>query len=1172
MSGGDLERAGDADWFKVSLVAGTTYNFFDLATGQGDEYNSDGTVAAYGWQNLFPLRVNLYDASGNPEEGPSYPNGSASQNFGVFTPPSSGTYFVGVSSRDNNIPTQYGVGVSLAASDPPGETPIILQPSTTNSDESWLNGGPDDAIAQPTSGYIQIGQIGSTDTAAALKFNLSDLPTEAASAYIELYCPAITGNYDGIVVGAPLQNWSTTSPLSGDQNIAFLNVMPVPDQVGWYKIDITQLYNEWKSGAAENNGISLFASNYYSSPEEFYSDAYSNASLRPSLVVYARTPNVITSATSGQTITGDDMDNILDGTLGDDILRGEGGNDVLEAGPGDYIDGGSGSNTVTFATSAAAVSVNLQTNQNTGGWAQGDTIVNVEAVDGSAYDDVLVAGFVSTTLNGGAGNDTLVGGPGDDILTGGSGADTFAIAPGGGHDTITDFTPADGDRIDLSVFSGINSFSQLISLTTLSNGSTTITFDSNSSLVLQGFSQENLVKSDFILNPNAFTADDFTGQNLSDVLWRNTDGSASIWFTSSGGGHTSQDFSGIPAGWTIQGTGDFNGDGKADILWRDAEGDVSEWLSNPGAGFTGFTTPGLGTVATSWTIQGVGDFSGDGFSDILWQNTDGAVSLWFTTPGGGYTSQDFTAPANNATFQAVGDFDGAGKAEILWRAGNGDVSEWLANPGEGFTGLTPVDLGITPLAWTIAGVGDFTGDGLTDILWRNVDGEVSLWLSNRGGGYTADDVGMTPAGWTVQAVGDYNGDGKADILWRDGNGDVSEWLSNPGSGFTGFAPTDLGVVPSSWTIVGDTPPAVTATTSQAVSDFTGQGLSDILWRNSDGTVSIWFTTAGGGHTSQDYGVIPSSWTIQGVGDFNGDRRADILWRNSDGDVSAWLSEPGSGTPAFTTPDLGTVPTSWVIQGVGDFTGAGLSDILWRNADGTVSLWCTTPGGGHTSMDLGVIPSGWSIEGIGDFNGDGKADILWRNSNGDVSEWLSNPGAGFNGFSTPDLGIVPTSWTILGVGDFTGNGLSDILWRNSDGTVSVWFATAGGGHTSEDFGTPGSNLAFQAIGDYSGDGKDDILWRDTTTGDLQEWQANPGAGFTGFAGFTPLDLGVVPTSWSPFGNTPPALQGNASSQAVAHFAQAAAAAGPLGAAPATPTAPPATTIAQPVIAASAHAQV
>jgi len=54
-------------------------------------------------------------------------------------------------------------------------------------------------------------------------------------------------------------------------------------------------------------------------------------------------------------------------------------------------------------------------------------------------------------LNASDGNDLLVGGPGDDLLIGGAGADTFYFASTyDGIDFISDFTPGDGDVLDLS--------------------------------------------------------------------------------------------------------------------------------------------------------------------------------------------------------------------------------------------------------------------------------------------------------------------------------------------------------------------------------------------------------------------------------------------------------------------------------------------------------------------------------------------------------------------------------------------------------------------------------------------------------------------------------------------------------------------------------------------------
>ena len=107
---------------------------------------------------------------------------------------------------------------------------------------------------------------------------------------------------------------------------------------------------------------------------------------------------------------------------------------------------------------------------------------------------------------------------------------------------------------------------------------------------------------------------DFTGERTSDILWRNTDGQAQIWFMS-GGKHSSTLNLGVrPSDWTIAGTGDFNGEGTSDILWRDTDGQAQIWFMS---GKKHSSTVNLGVVTTDWTIAGTGDFNGDGTTDIL---------------------------------------------------------------------------------------------------------------------------------------------------------------------------------------------------------------------------------------------------------------------------------------------------------------------------------------------------------------------------------------------------------------------------------------------------------------------------------------------------------------------------------------------------------------------------
>jgi len=65
----------------------------------------------------------------------------------------------------------------------------------------------------------------------------------------------------------------------------------------------------------------------------------------------------------------------------------------------------------------------------------------------------LILSSGDETAIGGAGNDILYGSDGNDTLTGGGGSDVFKFKVGDtGSDIITDFSLADGDKLDLSSF------------------------------------------------------------------------------------------------------------------------------------------------------------------------------------------------------------------------------------------------------------------------------------------------------------------------------------------------------------------------------------------------------------------------------------------------------------------------------------------------------------------------------------------------------------------------------------------------------------------------------------------------------------------------------------------------------------------------------------------------
>jgi len=286
---------------------------------------------------------------------------------------------------------------------------------------------------------------------------------------------------------------------------------------------------------------------------------------------------------------------------------------------------------------------------------------------------------------------------------------------------------------------------------------------------------------------------------------------------------------------------------------------------------------------------------------------------------------------------------------------------------------------------------DFNGDGMSDLLWRSTGASpttVAMWLMDGGSILSSGTVASVPSTYSITGQRDFDGDGNADLLWRDTSGNLYMWFMN---GIALTASASLGNVPNIWTVMG-------------TADMNGDGIGDLLWQDTAGDVAIWFMNGSQTSSTASLGAVPpaSGWTIAQ------ESTGTIVWQNNSGALALWLVN-GSTVQSST---LGAVPGNWLVQGMGDFNGDGIPDILWRdNTSGTVAIWFLNGSGNvQSTASLGIVPisSTWSIAQTGDYNADGMSDILWTDASGDVAIWFMS---GSTISSTASLGNVGTGWTV-----------------------------------------------------------------------------------------------------------------------------------------------------------------
>jgi hypothetical protein len=243
-------------------------------------------------------------------------------------------------------------------------------------------------------------------------------------------------------------------------------------------------------------------------------------------------------------------------------------------------------------------------------------------------------------------------------------------------------------------------------------------------------------------------------------------------------------------------TWDFDGDAKPDLLAADTDTGALHLYKGTGTGTiaSGRTQPGSSGWNDFTALLSPGDFTGDGLNDVIVRTTAGELYLYKGAGTGrfaaGRTQIGTTGWNAYSTILSPGDFTGDGFSDLIARTTAGELYLYK---GTGTGTLEPGRTLIGRSGWqaftALLSPGDFTGDGFADLIVRTAAGELRLYRGDGKGGFlnNSTSIQIGRSGWdaftAIVSPGDFTGDGRTDLIVRTEAGELRLYRGDGKGGF-----------------------------------------------------------------------------------------------------------------------------------------------------------------------------------------------------------------------------------------------------------------------------------------------------------------------------------------------------------------------------------------------------